>query len=154
MKLVLFDCDGTLVDSVRLIHEVMAEDATVGLTETGIGALPGWGGTGRLRDLVGVGRAKEMIFTGEPLTAERALAWGVANQLAAKADVVSAATALAKIIAGKAPVAVQMAKQAIDSGQAYSLMEQVASAATAFTDDATEGLASFVEKRPPTYNGR
>ena len=43
-----------------------------------------------------------------------------------------------------------MAKQAIDSGQAYSLMEQVASAATAFTDDATEGLASFVEKRPPT----
>ena len=133
---------------------VMADDATVGLTETGIGALPGWGGTGRLRDLVGVGRAKEMIFTGEPLTAERALAWGVANQLAAKADVVSAATALAKIIAGKAPVAVQMAKQAIDSGQAYSLMEQVASAATAFTDDATEGLASFVEKRPPTYNGR
>ena len=66
------------------------------------------------------GRAKELIFTGEPLTAERALAWGVANQLAAKAQViVSAATALAKIIAGQAPIAVQMAKQAIDSGDAY-----------------------------------
>ena len=59
-----------------------------------------------------------------------------------------------RIIAGKAPVAVQMAKQAIDSGPAYALMEQVASAATAFTDDATEGLASFVEKRPPHFDGR
>src|SRR5215216_7333600 len=67
---------------------ILAEDATLGLTEVGIGALPGWGGTGRLRDLVGAGRAKELILTGEPLTADRALAWGVANQLASRAQVI------------------------------------------------------------------
>jgi enoyl-CoA hydratase/carnithine racemase len=132
---------------------ILAEDATLGLTEVGIGALPGWGGTGRLRDLVGAGRAKELIFTGEPLSADRALAWGVANQLAPRAEVIPTAQALAAKIATRAPVAVQMAKQAIDAGDAYQAMEQVSSAATAYTDDAAEGLASFSEKRDPHYRG-
>ena len=132
---------------------IVADDATLGLTEVGIGALPGWGGTGRLRDLVGAGRAKELIFTGEPLTADRALLWGVANQLAPRAQVIDAAHALASKIAARAPIAVQMAKQAIDSGDAYQAMEQVSSAATAFTEDAVEGLASFTEKRDPHYRG-
>jgi enoyl-CoA hydratase/carnithine racemase len=132
---------------------IVAEDATLGLTEVGIGAIPGWGGTGRLRDLVGAGRAKELIFTGEPLAADRALAWGVANQLAPKAGVLAIARTLAVKIASRAPIAVQMAKQAIDAGDAYQAMEQVASAATAFTDDAAEGFASFVERRDPHYSG-
>jgi enoyl-CoA hydratase/carnithine racemase len=132
---------------------IAADDATLGLTEVGIGTLPGWGGTGRLRDLVGAGRAKELIFTGEPLTAERAIAWGVVNQLAPKAEVITIAHALAAKIATRAPIAVQMAKQAIDAGDAYAAMEQVSSAATAFTDDAAEGFASFTEKRDPHYRG-
>jgi enoyl-CoA hydratase len=132
---------------------IVAEDATLGLTEVGIGTLPGWGGTGRLRDLVGPGRAKELIFTGEPLTAERALAWGVANHLAPKSKVIEAAHTLAYKIAGRAPIAVQMAKQAINAGDAYQAMEQISSAATAFTDDAAEGFASFTEKRDPQYRG-
>jgi enoyl-CoA hydratase len=132
---------------------IVADDATLGLTEVGIGTLPGWGGTGRLRDLVGAGRAKELIFTGEPLTAERALAWGVANQLAPRAQVIDAVHALAEKIATRAPIAVQMAKQAIDSDDAYPAMEQVSSAATAFTEDAIEGFASFTEKRDPHYRG-
>jgi enoyl-CoA hydratase len=132
---------------------ILAEDATLGLTEVGIGTLPGWGGTGRLRELVGAGRAKELIFTGEPLPAERALAWGVANQLAPKAEVINIARALAVRIADRAPIAVQMAKQAIDAGDAYQAMEQVSSAATAFTKDAAEGFASFTEKRDPNYRG-
>jgi enoyl-CoA hydratase len=132
---------------------VVADDAALGLTEVGIGTLPGWGGTGRLRALIGAGRAKEMIFTGEPLTASQALAWGLANQLAPKAGVISAARALAGKIAGRAPVAVQMAKQAIDADGAYHVMEQVTSAATAYTEDAAEGLASFTEKRSPRYRG-
>jgi enoyl-CoA hydratase len=132
---------------------ILADDATLGLTEAGIGTLPGWGGTGRLRDLVGAGRAKELIFTAEPLTAERALAWGVVNQLAPKAEVINAAQALAVKIASRAPIAVQMAKQAIDAGDAYAAMEQVSSAASAFTEDAAEGFASFIEKRNPRYRG-
>jgi enoyl-CoA hydratase/carnithine racemase len=132
---------------------IVAENAMLGLTEVGIGALPGWGGTGRLRDLVGAGRTKELIFTGEPLTAERALAWGVANQLAPRSQVVEAAHALGDKIAGRAPIAVQMAKQAIDAGDAFAAVEQVSSAATAFTKDAAEGLASFTEKRDPQYRG-
>jgi enoyl-CoA hydratase len=132
---------------------ILAEDATLGLTEVGIGTIPGWGGTGRLRDLVGAGRAKELIFTGEPLAAERALAWGVANQLAPKTQVLTTARELAVKIASRAPISVQMAKQAIDAGDAYQAIEQVASAATAFTGDAAEGFASFVEKRDPHYSG-
>jgi enoyl-CoA hydratase len=132
---------------------ILADDATLGLTEVGIGTLPGWGGTGRLRDLVGAGRAKELIFTGEPLTAERAMAWGVVNQLAPKAEVITMAQALAAKIASRAPIAVEMAKQAIDAGDAYAAMEQVSSAATAFTEDAAEGFASFTERRDPHYRG-
>jgi enoyl-CoA hydratase len=132
---------------------IVADDATLGLTEVNIGALPGWGGTGRLRDLVGAGRAKELIFTGEPLTAERALAWGIANQLTPRAGVIPAAHALANKIVNRAPIAVQMAKQAINAGDAYAAVEQVSSAATAFTEDAAEGFASFTEKRDPHYRG-
>lgn len=132
---------------------ILADDATLGLTEVGIGTLPGWGGTGRLRDLVGTGRAKELIFTGEPLSADRALGWGVANQLAPRAEVIPTARALATKIATRAPIAVQMAKQVIDSGTAYQAMEQISSAATAYTEDAAEGLASFTEKRDPRYRG-
>jgi enoyl-CoA hydratase len=132
---------------------ILADDATLGLTEVSIGALPGWGGTGRLRDLVGAGRVKELIFTAEPLSPERALAWGVVNQLVPRAEVINTAQALAVKIASRAPIAVQMAKQAIDAGDAYAAMEQVSSAAIAFTDDAAEGFASFTEKRKPNYRG-
>jgi enoyl-CoA hydratase len=132
---------------------IVAEDATLGLTEVGIGTIPGWGGTGRLRNLVGAGRAKELIFTGAPLTSERALAWGVANQLVPRSEVIDVAHALANKIAGRAPISVQMAKQAIDAGDAFRAVEQISSAATAFTEDAAEGLASFTEKRDPHYRG-
>ena len=133
---------------------ILADDATLGLTEVGIGALPGWGGTGRLRDLVGAGRAKELIFTGEPLNAQQALDWGVANQLADKSQVIDTAHVLADKIASRAPIAVQMAKQAIDAGDGYQAIEQVSSAATAFTEDAVEGFASFTDKRKPHYRGK
>ena len=132
---------------------VVADDATMGFTEVHIGTLPGWGGTGRLRDLVGAGRAKELILTGEPIPAAAAHQWGVANRLATKGSVLPAALTLAETIRRQAPLAVQMAKQAIDSGLAYPVIEQLAATATAFTGDAAEGMASFQERRQPVFRG-
>ena len=70
---------------------VLADDATVGLTEVGLGTVPGWGGTSRLRDLVGPARAKEMILTGRPMDAARCHDWGIATALAPRAAVADAA---------------------------------------------------------------
>ena len=132
---------------------VLSEEATLGFTEVGLGTVPGWGGTGRLPAAIGTAKAKELIFTGRPLTAEQAAACGLVNQIVPTDRVRAAAIALAERIAGRAPIAVQMAKQAIDSGPAYRLMEPLASVATAYTDDAAEGLAAFRERRDPTFHG-
>lgn len=132
---------------------VLAEGATLGLTEVGIGTLPGWGGTGRLPALIGPARAKEMVFTATPVDAAQALAWGLVNRVVPGPAVRDTAAELARRIATRAPVAVQMAKQALDSGGAYALVEPVAAAATAFTNDAAEGLSAFEDKREPRFTG-
>lgn len=133
---------------------VLAADATLGLTEVGLGTVPGWGGTGRLPAAIGTTRAKELIFTGTSIDAAHAAEWGLVNRLVPAEDVSPVAHALAVQIARRAPTAVQMAKQAIDSGAAYPFMEPLAAAATAYTDDASEGLAAFQDKRPPSFSGR
>ena len=132
---------------------VLADSATLGLTEVGLGTVPGWGGTGRLPAAIGAARAKEMIFTGTPVEAQQAAGWGLVNHVVPAADVRTTAAALAAQIAGRAPIAVQMAKQAIDSGSAYPFMEPLAAVATAYTDDAVEGFAAFQEKRAPSFSG-
>jgi enoyl-CoA hydratase len=132
---------------------VLAADATLGLTEVGLGTVPGWGGTGRLPAAIGTARAKEMIFTGAPIDAGRAAEWGLVNRVAPAAEVGAAARALAVQIAGRAPVAVQMAKQAVDSGAAAAFMEPLAAAATAYTGDAAEGFAAFADRRQPLFSG-
>lgn len=133
---------------------VLSRHATLGLTEVGLGTVPGWGGTGRLPAAIGVARAKELIFTGTPIDATRAADWGLVNQVVPAGEVRAAATALAARIAGRAPIAVQMAKQAVDSGAAYPYVEPLAAGATAYTDDAAEGFTAFQEKRPPSFTGR
>lgn len=132
----------------------LATDRTqLGLPEVGIGAIPGWGGTQRLPALIGVGRAKQMIFSGVPISAAKAEAWGLVNETLPAEQLEARATELAEEIAANAPIAVQLAKQAIDGGGAATL-EGMAGALTAHTDDAAEGLASFREKRPPRFSGR
>lgn len=132
---------------------IAADEATLGLTEVGLGTVPGWGGTGRLPATIGTARAKELIFTGIPLTARQAAESGLVNRTVPAAEVRATATALAQQIAERAPIAVQMAKQAIDSGEAYRLMEPLASVATAYTDDAAEGFAAFLDRRDPRFHG-
>ena len=132
---------------------VLSDTATLGLTEVGLGTIPGWGGTGRLPAAIGTARAKELIFTGTPIDAAQAAGWGLVNRVVPTAEVAGAATALAEQIAARAPIAVQMAKQAIDSGGAYPFMEPLAAAATAYTGDAAEGFTAFRDKRPPSFLG-
>ncbi|MHC4716328.1 MAG: enoyl-CoA hydratase/isomerase family protein, partial [Planctomycetota bacterium] len=95
---------------------VMADDARIGLPETTLGIIPGWGGTQRLARLIGAGRAKEMIFTGRKLSAEQAHAVGLVNRVAPAGEVLTAARELAERVLAMGPDAVRLAKQAIDLG--------------------------------------
>jgi enoyl-CoA hydratase len=131
---------------------IAADSARFAMPEVKLGTIPGWGGTSRLPDLIGVARAKQMIFTGEQISAEMAERWGLVNEVVPSATLRDAVIRLAEKVCANAPVAVQTAKQLIGHPSAVAL-ESLASAANAFTDDAKEGLASFREKRPPQFTG-
>ncbi len=137
-----------LATDIRLV----AAEAELAMPETKIGTLPGWAGTRRLPELVGPARAKQMVFTGARLDAATAERWGLVNEVVPRAGLLARARALAGEIAANAPVAVQLAKAAID-GRAAAL-EAVAGALAATTADGREGVASFREKQAPTFKGR
>lgn len=134
---------------------IAADTVKVAAPETGIGTIPGWGMTTRLAVLAGPARAKQMILTGMPVDAARAEAWGVLSEVVPAAELATAAHELALRIAGQAPVAVQVAKQLIDGlrPRVPASLEAIGSGLAAFTDDASEGLASFRERRPPRFGG-
>ena len=132
---------------------IVTDSARFAMPEVKLGTVPGWAGTDRLPRLIGSARAKQMIFTGEPIGAEVAERWGLANEVVPVTSLSDRVTELAEKIAGNAPVAVQTAKQLIVSPSSASL-ESLASAVNAFSDDAKEGLAAFREKRSPKFEGR
>jgi enoyl-CoA hydratase len=136
---------------------IAAEGARLGLPEVTIGAIPGWGGTQRLPRLVGSGRARQMILTGQPIDAHRAEAYGLVTEVVAADALVGRALELAQQIAANAPLAVQAAKRLIDAALPTSpaaTLEVSASMASGATEDAREGRSSFLERRPPRYRGR
>ena len=132
---------------------IATDSARFAMPEVKLGTVPGWGGTDRLPKLIGSARAKQMIFTGEPIAADVAERWGLANEVVPVASLNDRATGLAEKIAGNAPIAVQTAKQLIASPSSATL-ESLAAAVNAFSDDAREGLAAFREKRSPKFEGR
>lgn len=136
---------------------IAGEGARLALPEVTIGTTPAWAGTQRLPRLVGPGRAKQMIYTGRPLDAQTACAWGLVNEVVPSAQLAARALELAQQIAGNAPVAVQAAKQLVDAGGAEGLgvaLESLASGFAAGTEDMREGAAAFKEKRKPQWKGR
>ena len=132
---------------------IVTDSARFAMPEVKLGTVPGWAGTDRLPRLIGSARAKQMIFTGEPIAAEVAERWGLANEVVPVASLSDRVTELAEKIASNAPVAVQTAKQLIGSSSSATL-ESLAAAVNAFSDDAKEGLAAFREKRSPKFEGQ
>src|ERR1700732_427811 len=132
---------------------IITDSARFAMPEVKLGTVPGWGGTDRLPKLVGSARAKQMIFTGEPIIAEVAERWGLADGGGPAGSLRDRVTGLAEKIRGNAPIAVQPAKQLITNSSSATL-ESLAAAVNAFSDDAKEGLAAFREKRPPKFEGR
>ena len=132
----------------------------MGQPEVNLGVIPGAGGTQRLQRLVGLGKAKELIFTGEIISAEDARDIGLVNQVVAEPeDLLSAAIEMAQKIISKAPVAVALAKAALNIGSNVDihsglLFEKHAQAVAFATEDRMEGTSAFLEKRKPNFKGK
>jgi len=137
---------------------VAAEDAVFALPEVRVGIVPGGGGTQLLPRKIGLARAKEMIFTGRRVQAETALAWGLVSRVIPRAELDAASLELALDVCRSSPVGVREAKRAIDRGlevpmeHAIELEEQAWRRAVA-SDDRTEGIAAFNQKREPQWKG-
>jgi enoyl-CoA hydratase/carnithine racemase len=131
---------------------IAADSATFALPETKIGTLPGWAGTKRLPEAIGVARAKQMIFSGSSIDAATAERWGLVNEVIALDALMDRCRSLASEIAANAPVSVQLAKAIVNGDEAAP--EALAGALAAGTEDGREGIAAFREKRSPRFTGQ
>lgn len=137
---------------------IASETARFGLPEIKIGAFPGGGGTQRLARLIGIAKAKEMILTGDPITAPEALAAGLVMKIAPKEKYLAEANGLAAKLAALPRLALQASKmlinRSLDVGLATGLeFEARTFGAIAHTHDLVEGTKAFLEKRKPTFTG-
>ncbi len=138
---------------------IAAANAKMGQPEVKLGIIPGAGGTYRLPRLVGMGRAMEIILTGEPVGADQALSMGLVNRVVDPGNLMKEVRALAETLAARPKLAVQYAKEAIIRGLEVGMNQALAHesylhALSCGTDDKKEGVASFLEKREPKFTGR
>lgn len=138
---------------------VASETARFGQPEVNLGIIPGWGGTQRMPRLIGKGRAKYFILTGEIFNAEEAYRIGLVDKVVPATDLLSKAKMIAQAIASKGPVAVRIAKAAINNGVNMDLESGIAYEAEAYTTsfssmDRIEGVKAFLEKRKPNFTGK
>ena len=137
---------------------VAEPQAKLGLPETGIGMIPGWSGTQRLVRRFGAGTIRRLAFTGELVMGEGALALGLVDELVEQGRAMARAQELALAVAGRGPVAVSITKQLVNAaegeGDVSATLEALSGALAAFSEDGSEGVASFREKRPPRFANR
>jgi enoyl-CoA hydratase/carnithine racemase len=136
-----------------------ARRARFALTEVTLGIMPGAMGTQHMPRAVGVRRAKEIILTGTPFSAEQALEWGLVNKLCENDELLESALATAERIAGNAPISTRQAKKSVSIAMEVDLKSGYAFEIEAYnrmvgTEDRLEGIRAFNEKRRPEFKGR
>lgn len=137
---------------------LLADSAKLGLPEINLGMFPGAGGTQRLIRQIPLCRAKELMFTGDPITAQEAVNLGLANRVVPKAELMSETLALATRIAEKSPLVLKLLKRSLLHGADMPLaaalpFEQALIGLVLDSDDAHEGCSAFLEKRPARFKG-
>lgn len=137
---------------------VCRRGVVIGLTESRLGGLAG-NGSLRAARLVGPARAKELLFTGETIPAEQALAWGLVNRVATEGTALAAARVLATTIAARGPLSNRLAKRLVDAAHDLPLdaglsLSTVAQQEIFDSSDLHEGVAAFFAKREPEFTGR
>jgi enoyl-CoA hydratase/carnithine racemase len=136
-----------------------ASTARFALTETTLGIMPGCGGTQNLARAVGARRAKELILSGRPFTADQAYEWGLVNRVCEPAALLDATLDIAKAIGANGPIGVRQAKKSIQRGMDVDLRTGLAFEVEAYnrtvdTEDRHEGVRAFNEKRKPKFAGK
>jgi enoyl-CoA hydratase len=138
---------------------VLSETARMGLAEINIGALPGGGGTQKLPRLIGVAKAKELLYTGEAISASEALKIGLANIVVPADKLLEEAKIIAEKLLTRSKIALRFIKQTVNSGMNMNLESALEWEAQCFaglstTHDFREGTAAFLEKRKPQFKGK
>jgi enoyl-CoA hydratase/carnithine racemase len=137
---------------------VCRKGVLLGLTESRLGGLAG-NGSVRLTRLIGPARAKELLYTGDIITTDRALAWGLVNRVVEDGTALDAARELAATIASRGPLSNRLAKRLVDAAQDLALDAALSLSTNAQQEvfdsqDLYEGVSAFLSKRPPEFQGR
>lgn len=137
---------------------VASDNAKVGLPEVSLGVIPGYGGTQRLSQLAGKGKAMELMLTAGMLGADEALQWGIVNHVTTQEDLLPMANKIAGIIARNSSVAIGIAIEAANAayrGTKDGFEQEIESFGECFgTEDFKEGTTAFLEKRKPAFPGK
>lgn len=138
---------------------IAAEHAKFGFPEAKLGVMPGYGGTQLLPRLIGPARAKHLLFTGEIVGAEEAYRLGLVDKVCPSGTLTDETETLARTIAANGPVSLRCIKAAVDEGSALPLEDALAVESREYrtvarSQDAERGLAAFLERRPPVFQGK